>query len=230
MPKRDRRICILHDIERGWGHRDVDPAFARRADREAPGALDAMLRIERDARISATYCVVGAFLSEVRHSIERDGHCLAFHSYDHDCAAERRVTSQLRECRRVDATLAGYRAPRSLLGPDLEETLREHKFAWLASSARSLGSETPVLRRGIVWIPVHFDDYPLYREGLSWNDWEQRALLRIEASSFVAFGLHDCYAHLWLPNYAKFLDRVKDLGRLVTLQSVAADVRTARHG
>ena len=76
-------ICLFHDVERGLGHRDVDPAFAAAAERDAPAHLDAMLAIEQAAGVRATYDVVGILLPEVRDRIAAGGHCLAFHSYDH---------------------------------------------------------------------------------------------------------------------------------------------------
>ena len=42
-----------------------------------------ILHIEKAANVKTTYNVVGAFLNEVRESIEKDGHCIAFHSYNH---------------------------------------------------------------------------------------------------------------------------------------------------
>ena len=50
-------------------------------------------------------------------------------------------------------------------------------------------------------IPIHFDDFPLYKRGEPFDHWERRALSTIEASDFVVLGLHDCYADLWLPHY-----------------------------
>jgi hypothetical protein len=66
------------------------------------------------------------------------------------------------------------------------------------------------------------DDYPLYRGELSWPEWEARALHQAAQRNFAALSLHDCYAHLWLPHYAAFLERLQQLARLVTLDDVAA--------
>ena len=46
----------------------------------------------------------------------------------------------------------------------------------------------------------------------------------MESGTFVAFGLHDCYAPVWLPHYEHFLRRVLSLGSLETLDQVAARV------
>lgn len=46
----------------------------------------------------------------------------------------------------------------------------------------------------------------------------------IEQNEFVAFGLHDCYAHYWLPHYGPFLAKIRALGELRTLAVVANEV------
>ena len=56
-----------------------------------------MLRIENELGVKATYNVVGSCMNEVRATIEGDGHCIAFHSYDHKIN-----TDQLPNCREVD--------------------------------------------------------------------------------------------------------------------------------
>lgn len=212
-----KKICVCHDIERGLGHRDVDPAFADRADVTAPGHLEQMIDIERRLGVRATYAVVGMILPELRERIEADGHCLAFHSWDHDIGTE-----QLARCRSVDYRLKGYRPPRSIVTPELaDDNLCFRNFEWLASSSWKLGYETPRLENRIVKVPIHFDDFPMVREKLSYDDWEARALEVIGKNHFVAFGLHDCYGDLWLPRYAEFLEKVKRLGTLTTVNQVA---------
>ena len=52
MPK-EKIVCLSHDIERGWGHSDVDPEFAASAHRTAPQYLEAMLRVEQELNIRA---------------------------------------------------------------------------------------------------------------------------------------------------------------------------------
>jgi hypothetical protein len=44
----------------------------------------------------------------------------------------------------------------------------------------------------------------------------------------AAVCLHDCYAPLWLPRYRRFLERLGELGRLVTMDEVARDVVLAQ--
>lgn len=54
--------------------------------------------------------------------------------------------------------------------------------------------------------------------------WEQKVMESTEQNDFVAFCLHDCYAHYWLPYYRKFLEKIRGLGTLKTLNEVANEV------
>lgn len=240
-PRPAKTICVCHDIERGHGHRTTDPEVAARADAAADAALDRMLALEQAAGVPATYSVVGLFFDEVRGRIERHGHSCAFHSYDHSVAPRglagvigrwlrrRGVphadTTQLERCRHVDYRLKGYRPPQSRLTRGLSDRhLSFYNFAWLASSAWSLGFRAPRMENGVVKIPILFDDYELFRDGVSFETWRRKALGLIDAHSFVAFSLHDCYADRWLPHYADFLRELRDRGCFRTLDQVAADV------
>ena len=222
----DKVVCIFHDTERGLGHLDVDPAFAAAAEREAPASLSAMLAVERAANVRATYDVVGMLLNEVRSQIEAGGHCLAFHSYDHvapDAAGG--PPAQLHACRTVDYRLKGYRVPRSQLTAELTESqLCTHNFEWLASSAPSLGITAPKMSDGIVKIPIAFDDFPLHAGGMGYDEWERRLLDIVCARPFTAFGLHDCYADRWLPQYPRLLAQLRGMATLKTADEVASDV------
>jgi hypothetical protein len=73
----------------------------------------------------------------------------------------------------------------------------------------------------LVKIPIHFDDFPLYKQGVAFGDWEKKAMATIEQNAFIAFGLHDCYAELWLPHYREFLNQIAGLGAFKTLDQVA---------
>ena len=224
----EKIICVCHDVERGLGHLDSDPQFAIRADAAAPESLERMLSIERQLRVKATYSVVGQLVPELRASIERDGHCLAFHSYDHRIGSSNGAVpteDQLGRCRAIDYRLKGYRTPQSRITAELtDENLCFHNFEWLGSSARSLGFDEPRLVNRLVKIPIHFDDFAMYRDGQSYDAWEAEALATIESNHFVAFGLHDCYGEFWVPRYAEFLDKIRGMGRLKTMNQVADDV------
>lgn len=216
-------VCVCHDVERGSGHLDVDPEFARRAEETSPASLEAMLRIERERGVRATYSVVGAILPEIRGEIEACGHALAFHSYDHAVEGPS-AGNQLARCRKVDYRIKGYRPPQSVLTPELsDENLARHNVEWLASSAHSFGTDHVELRSGVVRLPILLDDWELYVRGEAYDVWEARALERLAGRSFAAFSLHDCYGPFWLPRYEQLLDRVQELGRLRTLDEVAAD-------
>ena len=221
---REPVIAICHDIERGLGHVESDPSFAVAASQNAAANLDAMLSVEREADVRATYNVVGSILGDERQQIEAGGHAVAFHSYDHKSGEP-----QLGRCRDVDYRIKGYRLPQSAPTPDAsDENLLFHNFEWLASSRFSFGFRAPRLERRLVKIPIAFDDYPLYTGAMAYDEWERHAFdeirKAIDREGFVAFGMHDCYAPLWLNQYAGFLERVQTLGTLRTLNEVAADV------
>jgi len=241
-----KTICITHDIERGLGHREFDEAIARRMDRAAPTYLARMLDAEHRATCRATYCVVGSILEEVREPIEKGGHCLAFHSYDHVSQEKafwqklplRKLrifllsrlrgyptAIQLKLCRQVDYALRGYRPPNSVLTKEHAiNNLKYFNFDWLASSEDSLGVKMPTFRDGIVFIPILFDDFPLFRGDCSYSQWQARAVSLIDKRAFTAFGLHDCYAEHWLPRYLELLEQVRTMGETKTLEDVANEI------
>lgn len=220
MIRNGKAICLCHDIERGMGHLDVDPNFADLANKTSQQKLHKMLIIEREMNVKATYNVLGCFFNEVREMIEKHGHCIAFHSYDHSVSAD-----QLAKCRQVDYRIKGYRLPRSKITPDLsDENLCFHNFEWLASSEYFLGMKLPEMRNRIVKIPILFDDFELYRSKINYEDWEQKAIRIIKQNDFVAFCLHDCYAHYWLPYYREFLKKISGLGKFKTLNQAADEV------
>lgn len=235
-------ICVCHDIERGLGHAGIDAERARHGETAGPRHLAEMLAIEARLGVRATYNVVGCLLDEVRPRIERGGHALGFHSFDHRLAGRgpgfgiaarlRRWLAgapvegrQLERCRDVDYRLRGYRPPQSRLTPELsDERLCEFNFEWLASSSWSLGGRRrPELAGRLVRLPILFDDYELYRRSLSWEQWQARALAAAERESFLAFSLHDCYGDLWLPGYERLLEALLQRRSLRTLDEVAND-------
>jgi peptidoglycan/xylan/chitin deacetylase (PgdA/CDA1 family) len=228
--ERGRWICVCHDVEAGLGHTGLDEDLVRRAEREWRQSVREMRRVEREAGVRATYNVVGRLLPEVRAELEADGHCLAFHSYDHRLPGDERPgdVDQLRACRRVDMRIKGYRPPQSRLTPDLsDERLLERNFEWLASGRSSLGVDEPVLRNGLVRIPIALDDFPLYTGKLGLDRWEELLLEHVAAREVAVLSLHDCYAPLWLDRYPALLDRLAGLGTFRTLDEVAAEAALA---
>jgi peptidoglycan/xylan/chitin deacetylase (PgdA/CDA1 family) len=219
----DRRVvAVSHDIEAGLGHRPEDPGFARRADAFWRRHLSQILRVEREAGVRATYNVVGLLLDDVREEIEADGHCIAFHSFDH-AANGSPAGDQLGRCRRVDYRLKGYRPPRSRLTEELSNAnLLFHNFEWLASSRLSLRAREPRLLSGLVRIPVHLDDFGLYRGKLDFEAWQRAALAEIAANPVAVVSLHDCYAPMWIDRYRGFLEKVRALAPLATLDEISA--------
>src|SRR5207302_7844881 len=102
-----------------------------------------------------------------------------------------------------------------------------HNFEWLASSRESLGLEQPRMTGRLVKLPILMDDWPLYSDGLKYERWEKMLLKKVEGRAFAAVGLHDCYAPFWLPHYRGLLERLQGLGRLATMNQVAAEVTLA---
>jgi hypothetical protein len=218
---RVKSICLCHDVEAGYGHTEVDPAFSEKAAATSRRSLDRMLSIENQLGVSATYNILGLMFEQVRPRIGKE-HCIAFHSYDH--RTDEKDPEQLEKCRSIDYRIKGYRPPQSRITNGLsDQNLAYHNFEWLASSAWSLGIRRPQIQNRIVKIPIHFDDYELYRSGMRYSEWEERAWKTIAENDFVAFSLHDCYAPFWLPNYAEFLQKILALGSLQTMNRIASE-------
>ena len=217
--KKEKTICLAHDIERGLGHIGIDSELVESANRNHKLYLKEMLEIEIDFNIPVTYNVVGCMLNEVSEQISFNGHCIAFHSYDHDLEKK-----QLNRCREIDYRIKGYRTPQSKITSELTiENLSIHNFEWLASSVASFKIKQPKLEEGIVKIPIMFDDYSMYKDKISYQDWEDKAIQTIEENDFIAFCLHDCYAPYWLPHYKNFLDKIHNLGIFKTFNQVAEE-------
>ncbi len=225
-----RTVCLVHDIERGLGHRETDPDFARQADETSDAALTAMLEIERSAGVCASYVVVGTLMRDVRDRIELvdgrwrgshdGGHALGFHSYDHSSNPE-----QLGACRRVDYRLKGYRPPRSRLTREMtDDMLCRYNFEWIASSEKSLGLRAPRLGNRVARIPIFEDDFPMHEGAMEFVTWSQLIRSTVATRGFTAIGLHDCYASHWMPNYASLLDDLRSMASIRTLDEVADEV------
>jgi len=218
-----KTICIYHDIERGLGHEATDPGFARQAERESPEALRRMLEIEAQRGVRATYGIVGKLLGETRAAVERGGHAIAFHSYDHrPPSGASDAAEQLRQCRDVDYRIKGYRLPQSKLHGLTDPVFAEWNFEWLASSSYSFGFDMPKLSNGLVKIPVHRDDHEMFRSGISFEAWRNGIVELARNRDFTVIGLHDCYAQFWLPHYEQFLRELLRDAVPMTLNEVAA--------
>jgi hypothetical protein len=206
----DLEICVVHDIEEDLDT-PVTPAECR-------ASLERMLELEARHAVRATYSVVATLYPEKRALVAPPGHAVAFHSYNHRVAEP----DQLRRARAVDLQVRGYRPPRSILDAELSDyELAYVNFDWLLSSAWSFGFAEPRLAGGIAKIPIHLDDYALFRGELDYGAWlaEIRALLG--RRRFVAIGLHDCYGAAWLPRYDALLAELRGAGALVTAEEVA---------
>jgi hypothetical protein len=208
-------LLLFHDIE-GDVDTDIDAALCR-------AAVTRMLSIERGADLRVTYNVLGVLFESHREEIAADGHVLGFHSYDHALGD----TDQLRRCRALDGRIRGYRPARSVHTAEQEPAaLRRWDFQWLLSSAAHLDYRDPRLRGGVAYLPVHMDDYALWM-GEDIEAWIGRLERLLAASSYVAVGLHDCYAERWLDAYPALLARLGQQARIVTAEDVSAQLYLA---
>jgi hypothetical protein len=183
-----------------------------------------MLDVEAACGVRATYSVVGFLVPDLHETIAGGGHCIAFHSFDHAGPGEDGSDDQLRRCRDVDYRIKGYRPAQSRLSAELTDTnLAWHNFEWLASSRHALGLDEPILGEAVVRVPILFDDFPLHN-GLRYDEWEAAGVAALRDRTTAVFSLHDCYGSRWLDGYEQLLRRVGDLGRLRTLDEVAAGV------
>lgn len=249
--ERGKTICITHDIERGLGHVIEDPPFSTKIHEPAEAYLEEMLQIEKTVGIRGTYNVVGSFMDEVRERIEREGHAVGFHSYDHRIKSDKELIpqrkhfkkalskgkriwpeNQLAFCRKVDYRIKGYRPPQSKITAELDDIyLTFFNYEWLASSSSSLGRrKRPFLENGIVKIPIHFEDFGLYQRNFIFEEWEQKAIDLVRQNDFVAINLHDCYAGFWLSYYRRFLEKIRPLGHFKTFDEVAAETTLCSAG
>ena len=213
-PAADERpvITIFHDIEE-----DVDTPVSAA---ECANHLARMLQIEGQFGVNATYDILGTLFDAKRRQIwaSNGRHSIAFHSYDHNI----RNDGQLTKCRNVDLRVRGYRPPQSRITSELSDyNLTYLNFEWLASSAASLGFSRCRLQNGLVKIPIHLDDFPLYRGTMRFEEWEGQVLSTLRVNRYVAIGLHDCYGDRWLPHYPDLLKKLGALGRFMTADDLS---------
>ena len=67
-----------------------------------------------------------------------------------------------------------------------------------------------------VKIPIDLDDHPLFTGAVGYEHWEGNLLERAREKQFLAFGLHDCYAGLWLKRYPQLLHKLAEIGDFVS--------------
>ena len=180
-----------------------------------------MLRIENELGVKATYNVVGSFMNEVRATIEADGHCIAFHSYDHKIN-----TDQLPNCREVDYRIKGYRATQSKITAELtDENLCFHNFEWLAQLCVFAGVRVlPSWKIASLKFRSDLMISTSTKESWILKGGADQAITILKESDFVAFCLHDCYGSFWLPRYEDFLGQILQFGNLKTLNEVSNQV------
>ena len=71
------------------------------------------------------------------------------------------------------------------------------------------------------------DDFDLFRKSLPYERWEESVIRQLKRHEVGVLCLHDCYAGFWLPHYPRLLERLQGLGRLETVDELAARVTLA---
>ena len=204
------QICVFHDVEENI---DTKISSAECADN-----VGRILQIEQCFGLNATYNILGTLFSrkidQVRASNAK--HSIGFHSFNHNLTD----LTQLQECRRVDLRVRGYRPAQSRITSELSDyNLTRFNFEWFACGARSLGHTGCKLENGIAKIPIHLDDYPLFR-GKPYEQWENELLSHARANPVFSFGLHDCYAGRWLARYRDLLSKLADIKSFATADEI----------
>jgi glycosyltransferase involved in cell wall biosynthesis len=225
IPARDKsgrpQICIFHDIEENV---DTNISAAACADN-----LRRMLAIEKEFNLETTYDVLGTLLGRKQSEIwaSNPRHSIAFHSFNHRIED----LTQLQRCREVDLRVRGYRPPRSRMTAELKDyNLTFLNFEWLASSVFSLGFDRCKLENGLVKIPIDLDDYPLFTGAVGYEQWERNLLERASEKQFFAFGVHDCYAELWLTRYPQLLHKLREIGDFVSADALCDRIFLEENG
>jgi peptidoglycan/xylan/chitin deacetylase (PgdA/CDA1 family) len=153
----------------------------------------AFLAIEKRHDVRATYNIAGKLIAEQPDMIDwiaRDGHEVAFHSYDHrrDWSA-RHYCEQIDSCRDLSEAIRGYRSPRSEIDLPAVTHLWDRGFLWNAEGDSR--SEPYFIHRGLVRLPITTDDWPLHRGVLSQESFASQFTALLDRRPYVAIGFHD---------------------------------------
>jgi peptidoglycan/xylan/chitin deacetylase (PgdA/CDA1 family) len=178
-------VTFYHDVEQDLDS-SVDPGACR-------AAVDGFLDLEARLGIRATYNVAGLLLQrdpELRRRIERGGHEIAFHSHTHDPRwRPERYAEEVRACRAFDATIEGYRSPRSQWDASTLDALWSNGFRWNAESDQAV--EPYFVYRGLVRLPIAADDWSVFIGRSSLDQWVARFDQLARSRRYFGFGTHD---------------------------------------
>ena len=136
------QVCVCHDIERGWGHLDEDPAFAAPADVEPRATRSTrMLEVEAERRRAGDVLHPRVPRAGARRRGARPAATASASTRSTTPApASRAPTTSSARAATVDYRIKGYRPAQSRLTAELtDDNLAFHNFEWLASSRYSLG-------------------------------------------------------------------------------------------
>ena len=209
---RSKTVCICHDIERGLGHVDADPAFARRAEQNARRAI-----WRRCGRSKPRPACEGDLLRRRLAAVGGPGwpsRATGTHwrSTPSTTGSDR---DQLQRCREVDYRIKGYRPPRSAdhRGAHRQRTCSSTTSSgWRARRGPS-ASRSPQMRAGLVRLPIALDDFPMYTGPVRYEEWEQPgARSRSQRATSPRSAFTTATRH-WLPRYRRFLEQLQEIGR-----------------
>jgi peptidoglycan/xylan/chitin deacetylase (PgdA/CDA1 family)/SAM-dependent methyltransferase len=215
-------VSFYHDIEQGLDS-GAHPERCRQVVKE-------FLALERKYNVRATYNVVGKIFVDQPDLIDwitRDGHEVAFHSYDHrpdwkPCHS----SSQIDLCRRLSPSIRGYRSPRSEIDRAGVQRLWEKGFLWNAEGDPR--HEPYFIHGGLVRLPIATDDWPLHRGEVSGEEYLQRFSGLLRERPYVAVGFHDSVTSLApaerLPIWERLLQIAAEAQARTVTFSEAADL------
>lgn len=183
-------VTFYHDIEQG-----LDSAAHPDRCREV---VQEFLAIERRYGVHATYNVVGRLIAEQPDLVDwiaRDGHEIAFHSYDH--RPDWQVSDHCRQvdlCRALCDSIVGYRSPRSEIDSPAIAHLWHRDFLWNAEGDPR--DEPYFIHKGLVRLPIAADDWALQQGVITVEQYLVRFSRWLRERPYVALGFHDSVTSL----------------------------------
>jgi len=193
-------ITFYHDTEQDFGIK-VDVETCRQI-------VGEFLRIERQYGVSATYNVVGKIYREQPDLIDlvaRDGHEIAFHSYNHTYKPEN-YPSEIALCRQLTPAIKGYRSPKSLWNETTLHSLWQNEFLWSAENDPT--REPYFIHEGLVRLPIALCDWAIQSKELTEDQWVETFAGLMGHRRYFGFGTHDCVASLKPEPRLKAYDKV----------------------
>ncbi len=215
-------ITFYHDIEQ-----DID---SKANPEECRQMVKEFLKLEKKYSVPATYNVVGKIFEgqpDLIEWIKQEGQEVAYHSYNHQSDWQPRYfADEIRLCRKVSPIPVGYRSPSSQWDKTTLSTLWENGFLWNAEG--DTHKEPYFIHKGLVRLPIAFDDWPLHTNTMNVNAWVQHFVESFTKRNYIALGLHDSVASFApeerLQAWERVLKIAAENGSLLLTFSEAADL------